>query len=161
MSPYIYRDFFYLKRNNMKNEERLKIREACINYLEDLDKDQMTGPNCFDADSLTLGIMLKIHPSFTLQVEDELKKKIMEDELYKYFRKEVLKIAEEKKWYGIIALDNNKLGNKFLPGDYEGNFKNPNIRQTGGLSLDDYQRTADEFLRMWKDFIENTKKKGR
>lgn len=145
----------------MNKEEKNRIYSVCRDYLEDLDKDNMTGPNCWDADSLTLGIMLKLHPNFVSQVDDELKEKIMEDELYKTFRKEVLKIAEEKQWLGIIALDQNRLAKKFLPGDYEGKFKDPNVRQTGGLSFDDYQRAADELLQMWQDFIESRNKKVR
>lgn len=145
----------------MNKEEKLKIRQACLDYLEDLDKDSMTGPNCWDADSLTLGIILKLHPSFVQQVDKELKEKIMEDELYKSFRKEVMKIAEEKQWLGIIALDQNKLARKFLPGDYEGKFEKAELKQTGGISLDDYQKVADDLLQMWQDFVENTKKKTR
>ena len=145
----------------MKKEEKLKIEQVCRDYLEDLDRDNMTGPNCWDVDSLTLGIMLKLHPSFVQHVDNELKEKIVEDELYKVFRKEVLKIAEEKQWLGIIALEQNKLSKKFLQGDYKGNFKVAELKQTGGISLDDYQRIADELLQMWQDFIENTKKKTR
>lgn len=54
----------------MKKEEKLKIEQVCRDYLEDLDRDNMTGPNCWDVDSLTLGIMLKLHPSFVQHVDN-------------------------------------------------------------------------------------------
>lgn len=143
----------------MKKEEKLKIREVCMEYLEELDKDPMTGPNCWNADSLTLGIMLKLHPSFAQRLDEELKANIRKDELYDVFKENVLSISEEKGWNMVLTLEKSKVA--FLPGDYDFREKNGGLKHTGGISQDEYKAAADEFLQMWKDFIGINKPKIR
>ena len=135
----------------MKREEKLKIRETCMEYLEDLDRDPMTSPNCWDADSLTLGIMLKLHPSFVQRSDEELKANIRKDELYDVFKENVLSISEEKGWNMVLTLDKSKVS--FLPGDFDFREKNGGLKHTGGVTTDEYNEVADEFLQMWRDFI--------
>ena len=148
--------------------EREKVLEEVRKYLEELDKDPMSAPNAYDAESLALGAMFRLHPSRIYSLNDEVKNRVKQDELYSVFKDGVLDVARDNNWVGITTLEENKdIAPTFLPGNFEQKLEekiNPEsaLRQTGGLSSKDYQRAAEELLKVWKAFIEykNNKNKG-
>ena len=139
----------------LKKEEKLKIKQECRTYLEEFERDPISGPNCFSAEELTLGIMFRVHPSLTHRATEEAIKEVMSNKAYPYYKREVLKIAEEKGWVGITALEQR---NGFLPGNYKGTIKNNGLKKTGGYSSDDYMTALnkmDDYLRSLLDDLKS------
>lgn len=143
----------------MTKEERTKVYEECKKYLVEIDKDPMTGPNCYDADTLTLGVMFRKLPGEVPKINPEVTNKVKNNGMYGVFRNAVLKVSSEEGWLNVVALDQGKR-NKFLnQKDLRKIRYRSRMRQTGGLTLDNYQKVVNELVSLWGQFLNRENKK--
>ncbi len=143
----------------MTKEEKIRVEEECNIYLEELDKDPISGPNCFNADDLTLGVMFRRHPSLVHQINPEVIDRVKNNEMYSVFRENVLKKAREERWTGVTSLEEEKIKGFVTEKDLERIRDNNRMRHTGGITKEEYQKAADELIRVWYDYLDYLDKK--
>ena len=99
------------------------------------------------------------HPSMVSQINPEVIDRVKRNKLYGTFKEETLKISRENGWIGVVSLEQEK-GKKFIgEKDLERIQDINRMRQTGGLSLNDYQRAADELVNLWQKYLDRENKK--
>lgn len=135
----------------MKKEETLIIKKACRDYLEEFSNEEKVDINCFDIDSLTLGIILQIPPCYVHLVYREQTEKIMADELYKQFREEVIEISKEGMFEAKV-LEQEELDEIIKPGDYK------LLEEVCGITANEYLKSTDILLQKWRDYIKKNNK---